>query len=270
MRQKFHKKFSKFLKRGCPADKPERMPTAGTFPAAKAYQSAIETLLACRERLKVAVIGANDGKINDPFYENARKWRDRTELLLIEPQSEVIPVLVENFLFHPKIMIHQGAVGDAGEMKLFRVRPEFWGVFKESIGTSWPEYRAPTGSTSADRQHVLRWIERIAPPLDGFPEDWIEQLSVRSSPLAAILAEETDWLAPDVIQIDAEGEDDRVIRHCNLEKFRVPLVYFELQHLEPIRREWLSRYLQSLGYEVFEDGGNGLAIGSSERIASES
>ena len=270
MRQRFHNLVIKFLRCGRSADDSERIPPAGTFPAAKAYQAALHTLFSCKDRVKVVVIGANDGKINDPFYENARRWRDRTELLLIEPQSEVVPFLAENFRFHPKTKIHQGAVGEAGEMNLFRVQPQFWGVFKETIGTSWPEYRAPTGSTSADRQHVLDWIERIAPPLDGHPEDWIEQFSVRSAPLVTIVAEKTDWLAPDVIQIDAEGEDDRVIRHCNLERFRVPLVYFELQHLEPVRRDRLGHYLQSLGYQIFEDGGNGLAIGSGESTAFES
>ena len=42
-------------------------------------------------------VGANDGLLNDPLHSFLMKHRDRTEVLLIEPQTHLLPVLSKNY-----------------------------------------------------------------------------------------------------------------------------------------------------------------------------
>lgn len=48
-----------------------------------AYECALVGLLSCRSHLRIAQVGANDGLLNDPQHAFARKFADRTHMLLM-------------------------------------------------------------------------------------------------------------------------------------------------------------------------------------------
>lgn len=75
------------------------------------YESSLLALLSKTDQLNIVVVGANDGLVGDPIYDFVRMFPERTHLLLVEPQKELIPYLKENYSFHPDYTVFNGAVG---------------------------------------------------------------------------------------------------------------------------------------------------------------
>lgn len=117
------------------------------------------SVLACRRPLRLVQIGANDGVINNPLYSFVMKHSDRTEILLIEPNVYLLPILAGNYRDHPAHTIAGVAVGGTSSICLYTVASEYWPDCQPPYAKSWPMYRAPTGVTSSDRHHVERWLD---------------------------------------------------------------------------------------------------------------
>ena len=79
------------------------------------YNQALDNLIKSKGRLNIAVVGANDGKINDPIYRFVKQNVDSTQVLLIEPFKPVVSFLEENYRFHPSHKIANCAIGAAGK-----------------------------------------------------------------------------------------------------------------------------------------------------------
>ena len=220
------------------------------------YPEALERLLAKKGRLSFVIVGANDGRINDPSFGFIRDHADRARVLAIEPQADLHPLLRENYGFLPDFTAVQAAVGEGDGLRLYKVRKEFWGAFAPSYATGWPAYRAPTGITSSDRRHVEEWVRKWS-TLD--PDDVIEPFTVDCAPLAAILERSAFGTTVDVLQIDAEGLDDAVAYACGIPDLRPAIVLFEIRSLPEARAAALTSFLSSHGYRLRRLGGNMLA-----------
>ena len=51
------------------------------------YQVALRTLIEIKHQLNIVVVGANDGKTNDPIYDFVMRRSGATNILLIEPNK---------------------------------------------------------------------------------------------------------------------------------------------------------------------------------------
>lgn len=219
-------------------------------PPLNFFETILEGLIAGRDMLNVVQVGANDGALNDPIHEFLMKHRQHTNALLIEPQPEIIPHLEAAYAGHPRITIYNGAIGADEELVLHRIRPSLWGEFRASYMQGAPAYRAPSGLTSADRDHVLQAARKYLPgAVDA--EDAVEAFAVPCCRLPRLL-EETGF--PDrihLLQVDAEGADDEVIRACDVPRLRPAVINFESRHLPAARREVLEALLTGEGYRLF-------------------
>lgn len=244
--------FKKWLKKF--GDKKKRTPKFS------AYDVALQTILACRERVRIVQIGANDGSINDPIYKFVQFAKDRTDILLVEPQEDLIPYLRQNYMFHPNATIIQAAVGPPGTLELYAVEQAYWPALKPiGYAQGWPEYRAPTGVTSAERAHVHKWLEEhLKTPGDA--DKAIRSFHVPCMDIAGLLSEAEFKTEIDVIQIDAEGFDDTVIYNANLDILRPAVINFEVAHLSKDRLIALAKHLHEHGYQMNCDGMDALAI----------
>lgn len=90
------------------------------------FHLALEALIREGGMVNVLQVGANDGVINDPLHPFLRAHPDRTQVILIEPQADLIPVLAQAYAFHPRKAILQLAVGSAGALVLHQVRRDCW------------------------------------------------------------------------------------------------------------------------------------------------
>lgn len=225
-----------------------------------AYQTSILTILSQKNDITIVVIGANDGRINDPVYSLvSEKISDRTRMILIEPQSDLLPYLRENYEFHPRCHIANCAVGPKSTLELYVIKKEFWKRAQPPYASGWPVYRAPTGVTSSRKSMVLDWARKHISGLKD-PEMAVEKITVDSLSLPELLEREGTPGKIDVLQVDAEGDDDNVIYNCCLEQTQPALIYFESSGLSEDRNKALTEYLGTLGYVTCPQGNDTLAI----------
>lgn len=197
----------------------------------------------------VVIVGANDGKFNDPIYQVLADYRDRTRVLAIEPQRALIPILEHNFAWHPRFAAHCAAVGDGGTMTLYSVAPDYWDDLVVPYAVGWPRHRAPSGIASGDRARVISWIERFLP--DPAKHDAaLDEQQIVAEALPAIIERAGFAGRTDILQVDVEGFDDVVLLNSDLPKLRPKLIRFEHKHLDAERRARIFRLLKDLRYET--------------------
>lgn len=251
------KKLVKSLARQLGHKKVKKPREQGRF--ASAFQNAFLGLLSCHDKLRVVQVGANDGRLNDPIFDLMQAFAQRTEALLIEPQSGLIPYLRENYAFHPHCQIYNGAIGPAGELRLFSIDPRVWPKLKAPQDPTWPAYRAPSGVTSTNRAIVQAWLTKNLADRQLIDQAILET-SVPSTPLLPLLERMNFPTRIDVLQIDTEGFDDQVIAHCAIETTKPRIIHFEATHLGAGRYQDLSTRLEAAGYVLSKQGHNSLAV----------
>lgn len=205
--------------------------------------------LARQDAINIVQIGANDGRINDPIFSFVQSFRDRTNILLIEPQPELIPFLAANYQQHPAAAIYRGAIAPSEVLRLYRVKPELWASFRAGHLNDVPAYRAPSGFASASLQHVENHASgnfAVDVPLG----DCIEVIAVPARRLGAFAGEWPAVRQIDLLQIDTEGLDDVTIHACDIHTLRPRYINYEFCHLGAERQRRLVADLARWGYDV--------------------
>lgn len=229
-------------------------------PVADPYQAILLSFMSSLSRLRMVQIGANDGMTADPMYNFVKRFPDKTELVLIEPQSVLIPYLKENYAFHPRAVIENCAIGPDGHLQLFAIKEQYWNKLKiVPYAINWPHYRAPTGVASSNRDHVERFLTKYLMPEYDI-NDVIEELTVPCHVLEEICRQAGLEGPIDVLQVDAEGCDDEVIYNSSIEMLQPRVICFETVNLSLERLEALRSYLASHGYEIIPNGLDALAL----------
>ena len=222
------------------------------------YSIALNVLIEIKHKLNIVVVGANDGRVNDPIYEFAMGMSSKTNMLLIEPNKFLLPHLQKSYSSHPSHQIANCAIGQEGILTLYAVKANWFDHFQPAYAKGWPQYRAATGITSANKEHVEKALLR-----EGInPDDAIESLNVSCQQLSPLLAALNWPTAIDVLQIDAEGHDDFVIHAANIQSTEPKLIYFENHNIPEERMNALVNYLSSQHYQTYKMGGDSLAVDS--------
>ena len=217
------------------------------------------SMLSWTQKLNIVQIGANDGSTNDPIFGFVSRFPQRTRVLLIEPQAVVIPYLKANYAFHPDHRVYQGLIGPAGSTTLFSVSEDVWNRLEVPYAKGWPVYRAPTGITSTQRDHVDGWVKKYLTDYDDHSNAIVET-EAEGMPLTDLVDRMGFIDEVDVLQVDAEGTDDQVIYHCDLERSRPRVINYESANLAQSRRNALERFLEERGYVLADYRTDTLAI----------
>ena len=213
------------------------------------YESSLLSLLSKTEKLNIIVVGANDGMVGDPIYDFVRLFPERTRLLLVEPQKELIPQLEENYAFHPDYKVFHGAVGPEKKLKLYSVDKSAWKYVSKKRQKDWPEHRASTGRTSPDRQILKKWLETITDD-DMDVDEMISEDVVPCKKLCDILEASDFAHTIDVLQVDTEGFDDQVIYNADIDDLQPNVILFEISLLGEQRLKRVKSYLREKGYFI--------------------
>lgn len=210
---------------------------------------ALEAAAASGKLLHVVQVGANDGYHGDPLHHFLMSHREYTRALLIEPQPEIIRHLEAAYIEHPHIAIFNGAVGSSDRLVLHRIKPSLWSSFEAPYLRGSPKYRAPSGLTSANRDHVLRAARRyLRPGIDA--EEALETIEVPCGRLPELLSLLGFPSQIHLLQVDAEGADDEVIYACDIPALRPNLINFESKLLGGEARTVLEAFLTHNGYRL--------------------
>ncbi len=227
------------------------------------YHAAVLALASVKQQLVITVVGANDGKINDPIFPLVDgPLRQRVEMILVEPQSFLIDTIKENYAFVENVHVFNVAIGDNPTLKMYGIREQYWAQGASGSKKAWPSYRSATGVTSLQRDNVVAWARKHLKSTAEL-DDVIEEFEVPGCRLGQLLSANQLPVEIDVLQVDAEGEDDTVIYCCDLEQTRPRILFFENKNLSEPRLAGLLSYLGGLGYEVCKLRKDTLAIRTS-------
>lgn len=225
-----------------------------------AYQLSVLSVASALETIKFVIVGANDGKINDPAYPLiSGALKNRSSTILIEPNSDLNSMIRTNYAFTKNKCIINAAVGEESDVSLYSVKPDYWDRCQPPYAKSWPAYRAPTGITSTSRDFVADWINRHKSE-EFSADEAILNTTVVSKSLPSLLSEHQQPWSVDVLQVDAESNDDNVIYACDLGRLKPSIIYCEVAHLDSERTIILEQHLRKFGYRCLRQGANLLSL----------
>lgn len=218
------------------------------------YISLVQNLLLTRPNLEIVVIGANDGKINDPLFDILDNHVEKCSLHLFEPNFILHSKLEANFAHFGKKSLYEVAINDGSECTMWFVKESYWKHLQPeyAIRNKWPIYRAPTGVSSMVKSHVVEWVKKTNINID--PNEAIFSKKIQSSNLYDALSTKVQKL--DILQIDTEGVDDFVLYSCSVGQFLPKVVNIEISHIGEERTTNLINFLKSLNYKTFYNSYN--------------
>lgn len=178
----------------------------------------------------VVQIGANDGTTGDPlvqWYPQTR-WR----ALLVEPIGHLVESLIRLHAGRSHVTIERAAISEAnGHARIYRLAHE------PGVSPGWHQLLA-----TFDRNLLLKHRDAI-PNLEALiREETVETLTVASL-LARHQIEKIDLLV-----IDTEGHDFRILKQFALRRLGPALIIFEHQHLTPEEKTAVAALLRSHRY----------------------
>jgi FkbM family methyltransferase len=181
----------------------------------------------------VVQVGANDGASDDPLARHFERadWTG----LLVEPVPELAGLLARRHAGRPGIAVEAAAVAESdGEVQIHRIA--------EAPGDPlWYRQLA-----SLDRSVLLKHASVIPDLATRLVTSTVPALSV------ATLLQRHRIGRLDLLVIDAEGYDWRILRQFDLRRLEPCLVVYEHQHLSPADKAAARLHLEKSGYEVAE------------------
>lgn len=215
------------------------------------YNTILCTAVAIQPSFNIIQVGANDGKYNDPIYDFVKQYKDRTNIILVEPQKELIPYLEDNYSYHPSSEVYNKAIGiNKSKIKLHRVGREYWDRVDVNYGEDWPDYRVPTGVTTSNRDQLLTWVSQHV-QAELKPGKIIEKYDVDVSKPDTILNRSEIMDEVHLLQVDTEGMDDEIVYAFLKNEIYPSVINIESKHLSESQQDKFEKKLLNTGYEVY-------------------
>lgn len=208
-----------------------------------AVRSAMKKLASEHSIVRFLNIGANDGLSGDPLREFIvkRKWQG----VLVEPVDFVYSRLQKAYEGVPGVRCANVAIANhTGTVP-------FWYVSRNNV---LPPGYDQVGSFSRD--HLLKHASTF-PGIEAF-------IACRDIPSSTVpdLLRKHGMKKVELVFIDTEGYDFEVIKQLDLKEYPPELIIYEELHLTDADKTACRQLLQSAGYSVLSEGGDGIAMRS--------
>lgn len=177
-------------------------------------------------------IGACDGRYADPLYKfiTQQHWAGA----VVEPQRDVFEALCETYRHESQLQFVNAAVAETnGTRNIYRVASD--AAAFNGLGMA---------LASFDRDVILRHRAAI-PNIDNV----IETEDVECMTLDLLL-ERLGYDSVDILQIDTEGYDAKIVRMIDFEKFTPAIIHFEHKHLKREDFDGCIELLVENGYRI--------------------
>jgi FkbM family methyltransferase len=200
--------------------------------------------------LRFIQIGASDGLRWDPFrrFIIGGNWQG----LLVEPLPDVFALLKQNYAYRVKqrLSFLNAAVSDTdANLSFWTLREDF--LFSLTLEERFRLLR----KASVNRDHLIKALDGYAAPLEK-----VMQTIVPCFTFQSLIKQYWPYDDLDLVMIDAEGHDDKVIRGMDLVAIRPSAILFEIHNLVTSRREALYEWLAEHRYRVQQLGGDAVAV----------
>jgi FkbM family methyltransferase len=180
-------------------------------------------------------IGANDGFTGDPLNPLITRSDTRWRGVLVEPVADLFAKLSERYGHNPALRLERAAIGEHdGTIEIHRLQT--------TGGDSLWLQQLP----SLDRALLQRNASEFGQPERPTVTEVVPCLSV------ATLLTRHQIEHCDLLVIDAEGWDWRLLRQFDLARLRPKLILYEHQHLAPEERAQAHQFLAQHAYQWSE------------------
>ncbi|MEQ6118840.1 FkbM family methyltransferase [Reichenbachiella sp. MALMAid0571] len=202
--------------------------------------------------LSVVQIGSNDGKTGDPLHQAIMKNKN-WKVLFVEPVPYLFNKLKFTYPSDLRFVFENAAINDGVKQTFYTVDPE--------VGRYLPNLPLwVNGISSFNKNHIIKH-------LDGILEPYIAELEIESLSLKELfLKHKIEKL--DILHIDAEGYDWKILSQLNLERYHPSIILFEFKHLTFSDQEESVHFLSKY-YHIFQIKVNYLCIRKSENRLTE-
>ena len=181
-------------------------------------------------------IGANDGSIGDPISQLLIAYKD-LKCVFVEPVPHLLARAKSIWGDSERFKYINNAINDGSQMNFYFVDSEAQKLQNISVD--------PEQIGSFELSHILKHEGgRFAP--------FVKEILIQGMTLQELLKNYID-VGIDLIHVDAEGWDWKIISQLELEKFRPTWIIFEYIHLSLSERKAAVDKFSSL-YEIKEYG----------------
>lgn len=191
----------------------------------------------------VVQIGSNDGKTGDPIYALAIE-KSKWSVLLVEPVPYLFEKLTKNYPEEPRFKFENVAINDGTTQTFYTVKKEA-AIELEGL----PGWYDQLGSFY--RNNIIKHLE-------GRLEPYIDEIEVKGVTLDQLL-QKHNILTLDLIHIDTEGYDWKILSQLDLQKFKPAIIIFEHKHLGETERKKAVSFLDE-DYQIYHFNGDYLSI----------
>ncbi|MFS0736385.1 FkbM family methyltransferase [Sphingomonas sp. 1P06PA] len=194
-------------------------------------------------------IGVNDGQYADPL--NLAVHRGYLTGALVEPQPVFFRAMQQTYRGIAGMDYINKAISDqAGTLPFYAFDPA------DPVIPAWAH-----GSASLDRAQLMRFADRIPDVDRRIVEIPVELVTVDQ------LLRETRHANPDILVVDAEGHDARILRQFDLTTFRPKLILYEEESMSPDDASDIRKRFTDAGYELRAMGQDSAAIRGDTQLA---
>lgn len=193
----------------------------------------------------IVQIGANDGRINDPYFIHLR--RNNWSGLLIEPQKDVFEKLLRLYSSNANIKLENVAIDSSESLRvLYKI--------------SFTDKRWASGLSSFLLEDLQKAVDsgyvekRSREDKITIPDDkssWITSELIKTTTLSnLIIKHKMDKNKIDLIAIDTEGYDFEILKSIDFNHIKPKVVIYEYTHLSEQNLIDSQAFMINFGYKI--------------------
>jgi FkbM family methyltransferase len=196
-------------------------------------------------------IGSNDGEQLDPLRYSILHYHWRG--IMVEPVPYVFERLVRNYGSVPGVALENVAIADRdGSMPFYHLR-------QAAPGEKLPRLYDALGSF---RREVVLKHEHLIPGI----RDRVITTQVATLRFDSLVRKHAVEKI-DLLHVDTEGYDFEVLKTVDFERWSIPMLIYESEHLSASDQSACQAFLAERGYESFSDARDTVALRTSEKAA---
>jgi FkbM family methyltransferase len=186
-------------------------------------------------------IGANDGQHADPLHRHiiANHWAG----ILVEPVPELFNRLNDTYADHDNLVFIKAAITERDGLTTF---------YRTKTSTGDNQYESE-GLGTLDRDVLTKTTRHSELLSQSIIEEQVKGISVDT------LLKTNNIERLDLIQIDTEGYDYKILKQFDLALHKPLLIIYEHKHLRDVENSACREYLQSHGYHLRSNQSDTLA-----------
>lgn len=175
-------------------------------------------------------IGSYDGVSGDPLYGYINRYRN-SRGILVEPIEAHFKKLLNSYKNHKTVIFENVAISDSEGIQ------SFYSLDYKLLG----EWYGRLGSLSPNSVLNRKWsIPNI--------EDYLVEQKVNCITFKTLLKKH-DIKEFDLLHIDTEGHDYKIIKTIPFEEFKPKIILYEHKHLGDSKEKCIS-FLENKGYSI--------------------